>query len=94
MISYAWDQEKNCYLQKEGTFLTYTRNFGQKANVAIGKSTLKILPKHNGIVPIKIKDHTIKAHMAYFICEQDSKKGRDPNIQSLMKFITSKKNIS
>ena len=25
-ISYAWDKVKNCYIQKDGTFLTYTRN--------------------------------------------------------------------
>ena len=24
-ISYAWDKEKNCYIQKEGKFLTYTK---------------------------------------------------------------------
>ena len=23
-ISYAWDKEKNCYIQRDGTFLTYT----------------------------------------------------------------------
>ena len=80
MLSYAWDQGKNCYIQKEGRFLTYTRNSEQKVNVAIVKSTLKIPPKNNGIVPIKIKGHTIKGHMAYFINNQDSKKVKDPNI--------------
>ena len=25
-ISYAWDKEKNCHIQKQGKFLTYTRN--------------------------------------------------------------------
>ena len=24
-ISYAWDKEKNCYIQKEGKFLTYRK---------------------------------------------------------------------
>ena len=24
-ISYAWDKEKNCYIQRDGKFLTYTR---------------------------------------------------------------------
>ena len=24
-IYYAWDKEKNCYIQKEGKFLTYTK---------------------------------------------------------------------
>ena len=29
---------------------------------------------------MKIKGHTIKGHMAYFISDQDSKKGKDLNI--------------
>ena len=78
-LSYAWDQEKNCYIQKEGRFLTYTRNCEQKVNVAVVKSTLKIPPQNNGIVPIMIKGHTIKGHMAYIISDQDSQKGKDPN---------------
>ena len=66
-LSYAWDREKNCYILKEGRFLTYTRHCEQKENAAIVKSTLMILPGQNGIVPIKIKGQTIKRHMAYFI---------------------------
>ena len=66
--------KKNCYIQKEGRFLTYTRNCEQKANVAILTSTLKLSPRYNGIIPIKIK-----GHMAYFISNQDSKEGKDPN---------------
>ena len=31
-------------------------------------------------MPINIKGHLIKGHTAYFICDQDSKKGKDPNI--------------
>ena len=79
-LSYAWDKEKNCYIQKEGKFLTYTRNCEQKATVGIVKSTLKIPPRHNGIITIKIKGHTITGHMAYFISDQGSTKGKDPNI--------------
>ena len=90
-LSYGWDSEKNCYIQKEGSFLTYTRNYEQKANVATVKSTLKILPRHNGIIQIKIKGHTIKGHIAYFISDEDSKKGRTPAYTSLKEFITSKK---
>ena len=40
----------------------------------------QIPPRHNGIVPIKIKGHTITEHMAYFISNQDSTKGKDPKI--------------
>ena len=66
--------------KRKDRFLTYTSNCEQKANVAIVKSTLKILPRHNGVMPTMIKGHTIKGHMAYFISDQDSKKGMDPNI--------------
>ena len=79
-LSYAWDQEWNCYIQKEGRFLTYTGNCEQKANVAIVKSTLKIPPRHNGVIPMKFKGYTIKEHMAYFISDHDLKKGKDPHI--------------
>ena len=79
-LSYAWDTEKNCYTQKDGRFLTYTRNCEQKATIGIVKSTLKIPPRHNGVIPIKIKGHTITGHMAYFISDQDSTKVKDPNI--------------
>ena len=48
--------------------------------MSIVKLTLKILPRHNGVVPIMITDQTIKEHIAYFITDEDSTKGRDPNI--------------
>ena len=32
-ISYAWDKEENCYIQKEGKFLTYTKNCEQKVTI-------------------------------------------------------------
>ena len=38
-ISYAWDKEKNYYIQKEGKFLTYTKNCKQKATIGAVKST-------------------------------------------------------
>ena len=79
-LSYAWDQEKNCYIQKDGRFLTYTRNCEQKATVGIVKLNLKIPPIHNGIIPIKIKGHTIKGHIVNFISNLDAIKGRNPNI--------------
>ena len=79
-ISYVWDKEKNCYIQRDGKVLTYTRNCEQKTTIGIVKLTLKIPPQHNGVVPIRITCQTIKEHMAYFITDEDSKKGRDPNI--------------
>ena len=79
-ISHAWNKDKNCYTQKDGKFLTYTRNCEQKATIGTVKSTFKILPRHNGVIPIKITGQGIKEQMAYFITGEDSTKGRDPNI--------------
>ena len=79
-ISYAWDKARNYYIQKDGKFLTYTRNCEQKATIGIFKSTLKILPRHNSAIPIKIIGKAIKEHIAYFIMNDDPQKGRGPNI--------------
>ena len=73
-LSYAWHKEKNCCIQKDGRFLTYTWNCEQKLIIGIVKSTLKIPPRHSGIVPIMIKGHTIKGHMGYFISNHNSTK--------------------
>ena len=89
-LSYTWDKEKNCYIQKDGRFLTYTRNCEQKATIEIVKSILKIPPRHNGIKPIKIKGHKIKGHMAYFISNNDSTKGGVPYWILSVAFTTSK----
>ena len=78
--SYTWDKEKNCYILRDGKFLTYTRNCEQKATVGTVKSSLKIPLQHNGVVPIKITGPVIKEHMAYFITDENSAKGKDPNI--------------
>ena len=72
-LSYTWDKE-NCYIQKEGRFLTYTQNCEQKVTIGIVKSMLKIPPKHNGTVLIKIKGHSITGHTACFISNQESTK--------------------
>ena len=73
-------QRKNCYIQRDGKFLTYTWNCEQKATIGNVKLSLKILPRHNGVVHIKITGQAIKDHMAYFITDDNSTKGRDPNI--------------
>ena len=65
---------------RDGKFLTYTQNCEQKAIIGTVKSSLKIPPRHNGVVPIKITGQVIKEHMAYFITDDNSTKGRDPNI--------------
>ena len=61
-ISYALDKAKTA---------TYIRNCKQKATIGIVKSTLKILPRHNVVIPIKITGQAIKEHMAYFITDRD-----------------------
>ena len=79
-LSYGWDKECNCYIQKEGKFLTYTNNCEQKATIGTVKSTVKIPPQLNGVVPIKITGPIIEEQMAYFITDDNTSKGRDPNI--------------
>ena len=41
-LSYTWDKEKNCYIQRDGKFLTYTGNCEQKATIGTVKSSLKV----------------------------------------------------
>ena len=79
-IFYTWDKEQNCYIQKEGKFLTYTRNCEQKATIGTVKSTLKIPLLHNGVVPSKISGPITEEQMAYFITDDNTTKGRAPNI--------------
>ena len=78
-LSYPWNK-KNCHAQRDGKFLTYKQNCKQKATIGTVKLSLKIPPRHNGVVPIKITGQVIKEHMAYFITDDNSTKGRDPNI--------------
>ena len=51
-----------------------------KATIGTVKSTLRIPPQHNSIVRIKISGPIIEAHMAYFITDDNTPKGKDPNI--------------
>ena len=53
-LSYAWVKEKNCYIQRDDKFFTYTRNSEQKTTIGTVKSSLKIPPRCNGVIPIKI----------------------------------------
>ena len=73
-------KKKYCYIQRDGKFLTYTGNGDQKATIGMVKWTLKIPPRHNGVVPIRITGQIMREHKAYFITDEDSTKGRDPNI--------------
>ena len=75
-FSYAWDKEKNCYIQRDGKFLTYTRNCEQKATIGTVKSSLKILPRHDGGTPIEITGPVIEGHMVYFFTNDNTTKRR------------------
>ena len=79
-LSYAWDKEKICYIQRDGKFLVYAHTCDCMATIGTAKSTLKIPPRHNGVVPVKISGPIIKTHMAYFLTDDSTPKGRDPNI--------------
>ena len=79
-LSYAQNRKRNCYIQREGKFLVYTHACNHKATIGTVKSTLRIPPQHNGVVPIKITGPVIEEHMAYFITDDNTPKGKDPNI--------------
>ena len=79
-LSYSWDEEKNCYIQRNGKFLVYTQYCNCTATIGTVKSTLKIPPRHNGVIPIKISGPIIKTHMAYFLTDDSTPKGKDPDI--------------
>ena len=61
-------------------FLVYTHACDHKATIGTVKSTLRILPQHNGVVPIKISGPIIETHMTYFLTDDSTPKGKDPNI--------------
>ena len=78
--SYAWDKEKNCYIQRNGKFLVYTHSCDHMATIGTVKSMLKIPPRHNGVIPFKISGPIIKTNMAYFLTDASTPKGKDPII--------------
>ena len=80
LLSYAWDKDKNCYIQQNGKFLVFTHANTHTATIGTVKSTLKIPPRHNGVVPIKITGPLITTQMANFLADDSTPKGRDPNI--------------
>ena len=79
-LSYAWDKDQNCYMQRNGKFLVYTHLEDHTAMIGTVKSTLRIPPRHNGVIPIKISGPIIKTKMAYFFMDDSTPKGKDPNI--------------
>ena len=79
-LSYAWDKNQQCYIQWNGRFLAFTHTTTQKAMIGTVKSTLKIPPRHNGVVPIKIGGQLITMDTAHFVTADSMLKGKDPNV--------------
>ena len=79
-LSYAWDKDQQCYIQWNGRFLAFTHTTTQKAMIRTVKSTLKIPPRHNGVVPIKISGPLITMDTAHFVTDDNTLKGKDPNV--------------
>ena len=79
-LSYTWDKDQQCYIQQNGRFLAFTHATTQKATIGTIKSTLKIPPRHNGVVLIKIGGLLITTDTVHFVMDDSTPKGRDPNI--------------
>ena len=79
-LSYAWDKNQQCYIQCNGKYLAFTHATTHKATIGTLKSTLKIPPRHNGVVPIKVSGPLITTDTAHFVTDDNTPKGRDPNI--------------
>ena len=73
-------KDQQCYIQQNGRFLAFTHATTQKATIGTIKSTLKIPPRHNGVVLIRISGLLIATDTAHFVTDDSTPKGRDPNI--------------
>ena len=71
---------------------SYTNTYDQQATIGIVKSTLRIPPQNNGVMPVKISGPIIEEHMTYFITD-NTLKGKDPNI-NIINGIHKIKNIT
>ena len=92
-LSYTWDKDQQCYIQWNGRFLAFTHATAQKATIGTVKSTLKVPPRHNGVILIKISGPLITTDTSHFITDDSMSKGRDPNI-NIMDSIHKIKNRS
>ena len=71
---------KTVIYNRNGKYLAFTHTNTRTATIGTVKSTLKIPPRHNGVVPIKISGPLITTQMVYFLTDDSTPKGRDPNI--------------
>ena len=67
-------------MQRNGKFLVYTHSDDCTATVGTVKSTLRIPSRHNGVIPIKLSGPIIDTKMAYFLMDDSTPKGKNPNI--------------
>ena len=89
-LSYTWDKDHQCYIQRNGKFLSFMHATHQKATIGTVKSTLKIPPRHNGVVPIKISGPSITTDTAHFIADDSMHKEKTQTSTSLRVFTRSK----
>ena len=59
---------------------SFTHATTQNATVGTVKSTLKIPPRHNGVIPIKISRQQLTTDTAHFVTDDSTHKRKDPNI--------------
>ena len=79
-MSYAWDKDQQCYIQHNSRFLAFTHATTQNTTVGTVKSTLKIPPRCNGVIPINISGQQLTTDTAHFVTDDSTHKGKDPNI--------------
>ena len=89
-LSYAWDKDKNCYIQWHGKFLAFTHANTRTATIGTMKSTLKIPPTHNGVLPIKISGPSSPNKWHTFLQMTAPPKVEIQTLTSLMAFTRSR----
>ena len=89
-LSYTWDKDQQCYIQRNGRFLALTHATPHRITIGTVKSTLKVPPRHNGVVPIKISRPLITTETAHFITDDSTPKGKDLTSTYLTASMTSK----
>ena len=70
----------NAIYNANGKFPAFTHTTTHKTTIGTIKSTLKIPPRHNGVVPIKVSGPLIPTDTAHFVTDDNTPKGRDPSI--------------
>ena len=60
-IAYAWDREKNCYMQRDGKFLTYTlETVNRRPQLALSSHHLKYLQDTMVSYQLKSQDKQLR----------------------------------